>query len=61
VDCKSVGSEIAKPQRLRCPHCGAELIYRRTILPKAGPRIRIAALIDHLVEQAMSKTLDSGP
>jgi Putative transposase/Transposase zinc-binding domain len=53
--------EVAKPQRLRCPHCGAELIYRRTILPEAGPRIRIAAMIDHSLEQAMSKVLDSGP
>jgi Putative transposase/Transposase zinc-binding domain len=53
--------EVPKPQRLRCPHCGAELIYRRTILPEAGLRIRISALIDHSVEQAMSTTLDSGP
>jgi Putative transposase/Transposase zinc-binding domain len=53
--------EIPKPQRLRCPHCGAELIYRRTILPEARIGIPNTALIDHWLEQAKNKTLDSGP
>jgi hypothetical protein len=53
--------EVSKPAPLRCPHCGAKLVYRRTILPHAVQRQRIATLIADSVEHAISQGLDSGP
>ena len=34
--------EVPKAQPLRCPHCGAKLVYRRTMLPHEQMRQRIA-------------------
>ena len=53
--------EMTPPQPLRCPHCGARLRYRCTILPRTTLRDRIKALIIRTVQGAMSETLGSGP
>jgi hypothetical protein len=53
--------EVPKAQPLRCPHCGAKLVYRRTILPHAAQRQRIRTLIAHTVELSMTQALHSGP
>ena len=52
---------VPKAQPLHCPHCGAKLGYRRTILPHAGQRQRIRTLIAHTVELSITQALDSGP
>lgn len=53
--------ELPKPQPLRCPHCGAKLRYRCTILPYAALRQRFAALIAHTVELSIRQALNAGP
>ena len=53
--------EVPKPQPLRCPHCGAKLRYRCTILPDAGLRLRITNLIAHTAPLTMTQALNAGP
>lgn len=53
--------EVPKPQPLRCPHCGAKLGYRRTILPRTQLCDRIKALFSRAGEAAMTRALGSGP
>ena len=51
--------EVPRPRPLRCPHCGAKLRYRRTILPCAGLRLRITNFI--AAPLTMTQTRNSSP
>ena len=53
--------EVPKAQPLRCPHCGAKLRYRCTILPHAALRQRIGTLFAHTAALAMTQALNAGP
>ena len=53
--------EVPKAQLLRCPHCGAKLVYRRTILPHEKMRQRIAEIFARPGAPAMIQALNAGP
>ena len=53
--------EVPKAQPLRCPHCGATLRYRCTILPHAAIRLRITEFFAHTAAPTMIQALHSGP
>ena len=53
--------EVPKTQPLRCPHCGAKLRYRCTILPHAALRQRIGPLFAHTAALPMTPALNAGP
>jgi hypothetical protein len=53
--------EITPAQPLRCPHCGARLRYRRTILPSTSLAVRIQALVSRSLSTTTIHTLNSGP
>ena len=53
--------EVPKAQPLRCPHCGAKLVSRRTILPHEQMRQRIAQIFARTDAPAMIQALNAGP
>ena len=53
--------EVPKAQPLRCPHYGAKLVYRRTILPHEQMRQRIAQSFARMAAPAMIQALNAGP
>ena len=52
--------EVPKAQPLRCPHCGAKLVYRRTMLPHEQMRQRIAQSFARPGAPAMIQALNAG-
>ena len=53
--------EVPKPQPLRCAHCGAKLVYRRTILPHEQMRQRIAEIFACTGAPTMIQAPKAGP
>lgn len=53
--------EVPAQQPLRCPHCGATLRYRQTILPRAALSDRLKSLVTHTLLTTTMRPLRSGP
>ncbi len=53
--------EVPKAQPLHCAHCGAKLVYRRTILPHEQMKQRIAQIFARPGAPAMTQALNAGP
>ena len=52
--------EVPRRQPLRCPHCGAKLVYRRTMLPHEQMRQRIAQSFARPGAPVMIQALNAG-
>ena len=53
--------EVPRPAPLRCVHCGAKLVYRRTILPREPMRQRIAQSFARTGAPTMIQAPKAGP